>query len=89
MVGTLSGALEARKIPAAPDKVSADVVGTIENVNGILKITKISVHYSLKIPAGKREAAERALSVFDRGCPVSQTLKNAIEFEHTHTIEEY
>ncbi|WP_077247672.1 OsmC family protein [Bacillus sp. FJAT-27225] len=89
MVGTLSGALEARKIPAVPDKVSADVTGTIKNVDGILKITKISVHYHLKIPAGTRSAAERALSVFERACPVSQTLEAAIRFEHTHTIEEY
>ncbi len=53
-----------------------------------MKITKISCHYKLKIPAGKREAAERALNVFERGCPVSQTLKGSIQFEHTWDIEE-
>ncbi|TLS37006.1 OsmC family protein [Pseudalkalibacillus caeni] len=89
MVGTLSGALEARKIPTSPDKVNAKVQGTIEAPEGVLKITKISCEYNVKVPEGKRDAAERALSVFDRGCPVAQTLKGAIEFEHNWNIEEY
>ncbi|WP_090749312.1 OsmC family protein [Mesobacillus persicus] len=88
MVGTLSGALEARKIPTSPDKVSADVQGTIEAPEGVLKITRISCHYYIKVPAGKTDAAERALAVFERGCPVAQTLKGCIEFEHTWEIEE-
>ncbi|WP_079509275.1 OsmC family protein [Mesobacillus jeotgali] len=89
MVGTLSGALEARKIPTSPDKVQAQVQGTIEAPEGVLKITKISCHYELKIPAGKKDAAERALNVFERGCPVAQTLKDCIHFTHTWEIEEY
>ncbi|WP_409254322.1 OsmC family protein [Bacillus sp. SCS-153A] len=89
MVGTLSGALEARKIPTSPDLVSAKVQGVIEAPEGVLKITKIYSHYYLKVPEGKRDAAERALSVFERGCPVAQTLKGAVEFEHSWDIEEY
>ncbi|HAQ07234.1 MAG TPA: hypothetical protein DCR24_06820 [Bacillus bacterium] len=89
MVGTLSGALEARKIPTSPDKIQAQVQGTIEAPEGVLKITQISCHYDLKIPQGKREATERALSVFERGCPVAQTLKGCIQFIHTWDIEEY
>jgi len=85
----LSGALEARKIPSSPNKIKANVQGVIEAPDGVLKITKISCHYMLKIPKGKREAAERALSVFDQACPVSQTLKGAIAFEHTWDIMEY
>ncbi|WP_083844938.1 OsmC family protein [Paenisporosarcina sp. TG20] len=89
MVGTLSGALEARKIPTSPDKVKANVQGTIEAPEGVLKITKISCHYYLKVPDGKQDAAERALAVFEKGCPVAQTLKGAVEFEHTWDIETY
>ncbi|AQQ53446.1 OsmC family protein [Planococcus lenghuensis] len=85
----MSGALEARKIPTSPDKVRADVQGTIEAPEGVLKITKISVKYFLKIPEGKTEAAERALAVFDRGCPVAQTLKGAVDIEHDWEIETY
>ncbi|RBW69593.1 OsmC family protein [Bacillus taeanensis] len=89
MVGTLSGALEARKIPTSPDKVKANIQGTIEAPEGVLKITKISCHYNVKVPDGKVDAAERALSVFEKGCPVAQTLKGAVEFEHTWDIEVY
>ncbi len=87
-MGTLAGALEVRDIPSFPDKLYADVVGTIDEVDTVLKITKIKCHYHLKIPRGKREKAERALSVFERSCPVSQTLKGCIEFIHTWNIEE-
>lgn len=69
--------------------MKANVQGTIEAPDGILKITKISCHYELKIPKGKMQAAERALAVFDRACPVSQTLKGAIHFEHSWEIAEY
>ncbi len=88
-MGTLSGALEARKIPTSPDKVHADVQGTIEAPDGVLKITKIACHYTVKVPDGKQDAAERALAVFDRGCPVAQTLKGAVEIEHTWELEVY
>lgn len=54
-----------------------------------MKITRISCHYHVKVPAGKEEAAERALKVFDRGCPVAQTLKGAVEIEHAWDIESY
>jgi uncharacterized OsmC-like protein len=69
--------------------VKAQVQGTIEAPEGVLKITQISCHFELKVPEGKREAAERALSVFERGCPVAQTLKGCITFHHTWEITEY
>ncbi|QOR68240.1 OsmC family protein [Cytobacillus suaedae] len=78
-----------RKIPTYPNKLQTRVEGTIEAPEGVLKITKIRCHYELKIPAGKREAAERALHVFEKGCPVAQTLKGNVEFMHSWDIEEY
>nr|WP_276310225.1 OsmC family protein [Bacillus salacetis] len=81
--------MEARKIPTSPDLVSANIQGVIEAPEGVLKITKINCRYNLKVPQGKKAAAERALSVFERGCPVAQTLKGAIDFDHTWEIEEY
>jgi uncharacterized OsmC-like protein len=88
LVGTLSGALEARKIPTSPNKVRAQIQGIIEAPEGVLKITRISCHYEIKVPKGKRDAAERVLSVFERGCPVAQTLKGCIQFDHSWDIEE-
>ncbi|WP_342750496.1 OsmC family protein [Alteribacillus bidgolensis] len=76
-------------MPPYPDKIKTTVQGTIEAPEGVLKITKIQCHYDLKIPKGKREAAERVLNVFETKCPVAQTLKGCVEFEHSWTIEEY
>lgn len=40
------------------------------------------------IPKGTREAAERALNVFEKACPVAQTLKGAIQLDNTWDITE-
>jgi len=55
----------------------------------VLKVTHIHVKYHLKIPKGKREEADRALAVFERRCPVAQTLKGCVTIEHeSEVIEE-
>ena len=81
MTGTLAGALEARGIPSTPDKLMADVEGTIENVDGRPLITRIKVKYTVKIPAGKRPEAERAIAVHDSRCPASQSVQRGIKVE--------
>jgi uncharacterized OsmC-like protein len=78
-----------RQIPSVPDKLKAKVQGVIEAPNGVLKITRIHCHFEVHIPAGKKDAAERALTLFDRGCPVAQTLKGSIEFLYAWDIIEY
>ena len=89
MTGTLAGALEARGIPSNPDKLVADVEGTIENHEGRPLITKIKVKYTLKIPQGKRSEAERAIAIHDAGCPASQSVQRGIKVEwHGDIIEE-
>ncbi|MFG6118738.1 MULTISPECIES: OsmC family protein [Thalassobacillus] len=88
MTGTLSGALEARDIPTFPNKLQGEFEGVIEAPEKVLKITEIRCFYKLKIPKGKREAAERALHIFERSCPVAQTLKGCVHFTHDWEIEE-
>ncbi|HEX9533558.1 MAG TPA: OsmC family protein [bacterium] len=88
MTGTLAGALEARGIPSYPDKLRTDAEGTITAPEGVMKVTHIRVRYHLQIPRGKRPEAERALAVFERGCPVAQTLKGCVTIEHSAEIEE-
>ncbi len=53
-----------------------------------MRVTSIRVTYHLKIPQGKREEAERALAVFERGCPVAQTLKGCVGITHAWEIAE-
>ena len=88
MTGTLAGALAARKIPTQPDKLQAEVEGDIENVNGRPLITRIRVQYSVKVPKGKREKAERAMEVHEKGCPVAESVKRGIQVEWSGTVEE-
>lgn len=88
MTGTLAGALEARGIPSNPDKLVADVEGTIENVEGRPRITKIKVKYSLKIPKGKKAEAERAIAIHDAGCPASQSVQRGIQVEWEGDVTE-
>jgi len=51
-------------------------------------ITRIRVRYQIKVPADKREAAERALQVHERGCPAAQSVKRGIAIELRGKIEE-
>lgn len=88
MTGTLGGALEVRGIPSYPEKLSSAVEGDIEDVDGIMKITRIRVHYSLKIPAGKKDEAQRALDVHERGCPAAMSVNGCIDVSWTADVEE-
>ncbi len=81
MTGTLAGALAARKIPTQPDRLSAEVQGVIENVDGTPLITRIKVHYSVKVPKGRRADALRAIEVHEQGCPASQSVRRGIAIE--------
>jgi len=88
MLGTLRGALAARGIPVGRDELSAEVEGLIEKVGSGIKITTIRVHYSIKVPPEKREEAERALAVHDKGCPASQSVQPAITVEWDATYRQ-
>ena len=88
MTGTLAGALAARKIPTQPDRLSSEVEGTIENVDGKPLITRIKVHYRVRVPKGKRDEALRAIEVHEKGCPASQSVQRGIAVEWDGTVEE-
>ena len=88
MLGTLNGALEARAIKLAPEAISASGTGVNELVNGIVRLTSIQVHYRLTIPAGTREAVDRALSRHQEKCPTAVSLAAAIAISWTADITE-
>ncbi|MFQ5777338.1 MAG: OsmC family protein [Terriglobia bacterium] len=88
MTGTLAGVLEARQIPSYPDRLTADVEGFIEAVDGKPRITRIKVHYNVKVPQGKKDAAERAVAIHEQHCPVSQSVRRGIEIEFDGTVTE-
>jgi uncharacterized OsmC-like protein len=88
MLGTLNGALEAREIRLAPDAIRATAAGTNEVVDRIVKLTRIDIHYTLRIPAGSRETVERALSRHREKCPTAMSLAGAVAVEFTAEIVE-
>jgi uncharacterized OsmC-like protein len=88
MTGTLAVALAARKIPTQPNRLSSEVEGFIENVDGTPLVTRIKVHYKVKAPKGKREEALRAIQVHEKGCPASQSVRRGIAIEWDGQVEE-
>ena len=62
--------------------------GDIEDVDRVIRITRLRVKYHLKIPAGKRLEAERAIETHERKCPAAVTLRGALAIEYTAEIDE-
>lgn len=64
----------------------------MEGVNEIREripvLTRIRIHYRLRIPAGTRETVERALARHVDKCPTAQTLKGSVEVAWSADIEE-
>lgn len=86
-MGTFATLLAARKIPTPEERFRADVTGDIENVNGVLKITRIHVHYTLKLPGDKQEGARKAFEAYMPHCPAAQSVIAAIEIDHQLDME--
>ena len=88
MMGTLAAVLAGKKIATPEDRYRADVKGDIENVAGVLKITRIGVTYHLKIPHEKTEEAQEAFSTYIKRCPAAQSVIGCILIEDDLVIEE-
>ena len=68
--------------------LAADVEGDIEDVGGVMKITKIRLRYRFRVPAGTREKIERLLDSYAEQCPAYQSVKGCIECTWGADIEE-
>ena len=74
-------------MPSA-ENLSAEVEGDIEDVGGVLRITRIRLRYRIKAPAGKREMIERLLGHYAEACPAYQSVKGCIDCSWTAEIVE-
>ena len=70
-----------RQIPVDEGAVRADVEGDVEAVDKVLRISRIRVRYTLRIPKGTREAAERALATHEQKCPAASSVRGCIPIE--------
>lgn len=88
MMGTLATVLAGKKIPTLGDRFRADVEGDIEDVDGVMRITKIRVKYTIKVPAGKTGEAREALASYIEKCPGAMSVKGAIDISDSAEITE-
>lgn len=87
MMGTFAAMLAKSRIATPEDRYHADVIGEIEAVNGVLKIVRIKVHYTLKVAPDKRKEAEAAFGVYLPHCPAATSVMDAINISHDVAYE--
>ena len=78
-----------RGISIPDGDISCTAEGTNEIVDRIILLTKIHVHYTLRLPQGAdREAVDRALASHVDKCPTAQSIKDSVEIEWTADVAE-
>lgn len=86
MVGTFGGALEARHINASGGTLRADVVGEVEQEDGVLVIRRVHVAMRLEAPEAVRATVERVHGLYAMRCPLYRTLHAAIAFTSSYEL---
>jgi hypothetical protein len=66
----------------------AEVEGDIEDVGGVLRITRVRLRYLLRVPPGTTEKAEQALASYADRCPAYQSVRGCIEVTWQAQIQE-
>ena len=87
-MGTLAAVLAGKKIKTFKDQYKATVTGDIEDMDGVLKITRIHVNYLLKLPEEKRSDALEGLETYLSLCPAAQSVIGCIDITHELVMED-
>ena len=66
----------------------ADVEAKIRAEEKMFLIDSVHVRYRVKIPAGRRPEADRALASHERYCPVHQSIQRGFPVTWSAEIEE-
>ena len=78
-----------RGIPIANGDIECTAAGTNEIVDRIIVLTKIDVHYTIRLPEGAdREKVDRALATHVDKCPTAQSIKGSVRVEWTADVVE-
>ena len=86
-MGTLAVVLAGKKIRTFEHLYKAEVRGDIEEMDKVLKITRIKVHYTLRAPEEKWEDAREALNTYLEMCPAAQSVIGCIDLSHELSLE--
>ena len=73
---------------ASANNLIAQVEGDIDDVDGVLRITRIRLRYRFRIPPGTREKVDRVLANYAEKCPAYQSVKGCIDCSWEAEIEE-
>ncbi len=66
----------------------AQVEGDIEDVDSVMRITRIRLHYRFTIPLGGREKVDKLLASYADKCPAYQSVKGCIDCSWDADIQE-
>lgn len=78
-----------RGIKVADGDISCTAEGTNEVVDRIILLTRIDVHYTIRLPEGAdREKVDRALATHVDKCPTAQSIKDSVAVAWTAEIVE-
>ena len=73
---------------ASAENLVADVEGRVEEIDDVVKITSIHLHYRLKAPAAERSTVDRVLGVYADKCPAYLSVKDSIRCSWEVEVEE-
>jgi len=88
MTGTAAGVLEARGVNADPPNFQVEAEGRIEEIDGKMLLTHVTLKYRMKVPKDKRASVEKALANHESLCAVSESVRRGITVEWKNEIEE-
>lgn len=78
-----------RGIKIADGDISCTAEGRNEIVDRIILLTRIDVHYAIRLPPGAdREKVDRALASHVEKCPTAQSIKDSVEIGWTADVVE-
>jgi len=85
-MGTFGGALEARHVVASRRRLRAEVVGEVEQEEGVIVIRRIHVAMRLQAAEEVRETVEHVHGIYPMRCPLYRTLHKAIELSSSYQL---
>ncbi len=73
----------------ANDAISVTAEGTNEVVDRIVTLTRVHVHYTIRLPEGApRDKVDRALNTHVAKCPTAASLKGAVKVTWSAEVTE-